>query len=164
MPEQPPPPRKRGRPPNPQAAKRRNNVTIRMSDDLKAKLQEMAESEGRSLSEAIELRLEGSFRAAQHITDVLGGPDVRRTAMLMAATFANAGARYAAMNGHPEWTAKEWTLDPDCYREAMAAVAGALLRDFPSDDPEVQLRLLDSLHGRLVSQIVNKQKRDMGNG
>ena len=50
--------KKRGRPRKPDSEKRRNNVTIRMKDDLKRRLEEDAYSQGRSLSEEIEFRME----------------------------------------------------------------------------------------------------------
>ena len=51
--------RKRGRPRKPDREKRRNNVTIRMRDFLKERLQKSALESGRSLSEEIEFQLEG---------------------------------------------------------------------------------------------------------
>lgn len=164
MPEQPPPPRKRGRPPNPEAAKRRNNVTIRMSDELKTNLQRVADFKGTSLSEAVERQLEGSFLADQHLTTMLGGLEVRNISLLMAATFARAIQRHADMNPRQGWTTKEWLRDPHCYRAAMTAVTEALFRDFPSDDPEERFMLIESLRGRLASEIANNPKRNKGNG
>ena len=53
--------RKRGRPPLPPKQRKRNNVTIRLRDDLKSSLQEAGVDQGRSLSEEIEARLEASL-------------------------------------------------------------------------------------------------------
>ena len=53
--------KQRGRPRKPNSEKRRNNVTIRMKDDLKRHLEEAAASKGRSLSEEIEFSLERRF-------------------------------------------------------------------------------------------------------
>ena len=47
----------------PDEAKKRNNVTIRMRDELKSKIQQAAAEHGRSISEEIERRLEHSFSA-----------------------------------------------------------------------------------------------------
>lgn len=55
--------RPRGRPQVPDEAKKRNNVTIRMRDELKSKIQQAAAEHGRSISEEIERRLEHSFSA-----------------------------------------------------------------------------------------------------
>lgn len=54
--------RPRGRPPLMPSRRRRNNVTIRMRDQLKADMQRAATANGRSLSEEIEFRLELSMR------------------------------------------------------------------------------------------------------
>ena len=53
---------KRGRPPLKDERKRRVNVTIRLTDAVKRKLQAIAEKTGHSLSEEIESRLDESFR------------------------------------------------------------------------------------------------------
>ncbi len=50
--------RKRGRPRKPDSEKRRNNVTFRMRDSVKKRLQESAANAGRSLSEENEYHLE----------------------------------------------------------------------------------------------------------
>lgn len=52
---------KRGRPSVPDEIRKRNNVTIRMRDALKAKLERGAEKNERSLSEEIAFRLDRSF-------------------------------------------------------------------------------------------------------
>ena len=56
---------KRGRPPLPQERRKRNNVTLRLRDELKQKLAERADANGRSLSEEMEYRLEYSMRWPQ---------------------------------------------------------------------------------------------------
>ncbi len=47
--------------------RKRNNVTIRMRDELKSAVQEAGSAEGRSLSEEIEYRLERSFLVEDHL-------------------------------------------------------------------------------------------------
>ncbi len=54
-------PRKRGRPAKPPSQRKRNNVTTRMRDQLKERLEGEARPSDRSLSEEIEFRLERSF-------------------------------------------------------------------------------------------------------
>ncbi len=53
--------KQRGRPRKADGEKRRNNVTIRMKDDIKRRIQEAADAQGRSLSEEIEFSLERRF-------------------------------------------------------------------------------------------------------
>ena len=47
-------PRSRGRPRVPDETRKRNNVTIRMRDELKAKVEQSAAGQQRSISEEIE--------------------------------------------------------------------------------------------------------------
>ena len=53
---------KRGRPRLNPAQRKRNNVTLRLRDELKQQLAEQAKANGRSLSEEMEYRLEYSMR------------------------------------------------------------------------------------------------------
>lgn len=56
-------PRKRGGQPKPPEARKRGNLTFRVRDDLRLRLEESATKCGRSVSEEIEQRLEQSFNA-----------------------------------------------------------------------------------------------------
>ena len=56
---------KRGRPRLNPKQRKRNNVTLRLRDELKQKLAERADANGRSLSEEMEYRLEYSMRWPQ---------------------------------------------------------------------------------------------------
>jgi Arc-like DNA binding domain len=109
-------PRSRGRPRVPDKARKRNNVTIRMRDELKSKIEQNATAHQRSISEEIETRLERSFVEET----AFGGPEMRRMAYLMGSAFAVAGQHSAA--GEPDW------LDePAHYAAAGAGVIDALL-------------------------------------
>jgi hypothetical protein len=61
--------RKRGGQPKPAAERKRNNMTFRVRDSLRAELQASADKHQRSVSEEIEYRLEHSFQAER----ILGG-------------------------------------------------------------------------------------------
>lgn len=65
--------RKRGRPALQPDQRKRNNVTLRLRDSTKAQLQHCAQAEGRSLSEEIESRLEGSFQTERSTYEEFGG-------------------------------------------------------------------------------------------
>ena len=71
--------KKRGRPRKSDSEKRRNNVTIRMRDDLKRRIEESANSHGRSLSEEIEFSLERRFLEEA----AYGGKELNGLLMLM---------------------------------------------------------------------------------
>ena len=64
--------RSRGRPRVPDKARKKNNVTIRMRDELKLKVEQNAAAHQRSISEEIAWRLERSFTEQA----ALGGPEV----------------------------------------------------------------------------------------
>ena len=78
-------PKKRpvGRPPKADSARKRNILSMRVRDDLRAKLARSAESSQRSVSEEAEFRLEQSFRddrvleAIEQMTNVLTNADQR---------------------------------------------------------------------------------------
>ncbi len=54
--------KRRGRPPISPERRKRNNVTLRVRDDLKRQLKAAAQANGRSLSEEMEFRLEQAFQ------------------------------------------------------------------------------------------------------
>ena len=62
--------RKRGGQPKPAAERKRNNVTIRLIDDLRAKLEAASRASGRSLSEEAAWRLTMSFLFNHEIQEV----------------------------------------------------------------------------------------------
>jgi hypothetical protein len=63
----------RGRPPKPQAQRKRANLTFRVRDELRSRLEAAATVAQRSVSEEIEHRLEASFRDEELLIDNLGG-------------------------------------------------------------------------------------------
>ena len=115
-------PRSRGRPRVPDQTRKRNNVTIRMRDELKAKVEQSAAKQQRSISEEIEKRLETSFADEARV----GGPAMLGMANMMAAAFLRGGQLVAAALGHPEWTPEEWIHDKDCHRGGAWAVGSTL--------------------------------------
>jgi hypothetical protein len=70
MPDEALPRRKRGGQPKPAAERKRNNLTFRVRDNLRAQLQASADQHQRSLSEECEYRLEHSFAVEQRFRDL----------------------------------------------------------------------------------------------
>ncbi|SFV06088.1 hypothetical protein SAMN02799631_04351 [Methylobacterium sp. 174MFSha1.1] len=62
--------RKRGGQPKPAEQRKRNSLTFRARDDLRARLQERADAAGRSLSEQIEHMLETALVSEGVATEV----------------------------------------------------------------------------------------------
>ena len=71
-------PKKRGRPALRPAQRKRNNVTMRMTDDLKMRLENSANDHGRSLSEEIEHIMERFFITDDHMALIFGDLNFRR--------------------------------------------------------------------------------------
>ena len=93
-----------GRPTKFPNAGERVPLGLRVTPDIKLKLDAAAEKNGRSQSQEAEFRLEQSF-----------GRDL---AYSMVASFTAAGERRAYNRG----LKKEWISDPDCFRAGMFGV------------------------------------------
>src|SRR5262249_50756994 len=70
MTEEPRPKRRRGGQPKPAAERKRNNLTFRARDQLKADLEKAATAANRSVSEEIEFRLGQSFQWEKVVGDL----------------------------------------------------------------------------------------------
>jgi hypothetical protein len=132
-------PRSRGRPRVPDKARKRNNVTIRMRDELKSKVEQNAAAHQRSISEEIETRLVSSF--AEEVG--FGGPEMRQMAYLMASSFAVAAGPNARIT------------DPIAYSNGAAGVLRALLVRFP--DGEDRALAVEALASRLLSLLAQEK-------
>jgi hypothetical protein len=132
-------PRSRGRPRVPDKARKRNNVTIRMRDELKGKVLHSADDQERSISQEIEYRLERSF------TDeaAFGGPEMQRLAYHMVAAFALPAYQHASDKAN-------WVHDQAGYRAGVIGVCDALLQGFADEDAA---RVIEVLKGRLLTRI-----------
>jgi hypothetical protein len=148
--------RPRGRPSVPDAARKRNNVTIRMRDKLKSAVEQSAAAGQRSISEEIETRLEKSLAAEAQF----GGPEMLAIVNLMAGAFLRGGQLGARARQHPEWSTAEWLADPFCYRAAAYAVADALNLPTPTSastsDPAALHELLTGMVARGAPLTVKK--------
>lgn len=113
--------RGRGRPPKPVAARKRNNLTIRLRDQTKAAIEKQAADNQRSLSEEAEHRLERSF----DFDAELGG---QRTAALIKtiARAMNATGSEAALLATGRRVGDGWLSHPYSYDQAVRAVVEVL--------------------------------------
>jgi hypothetical protein len=150
--------RKRGRPPLPPGKAKRAYFNTRLSDDLKARLEDAAKKSGHSLSEEIEARLEKSVQeeALAPLLDVLG--KVMQDTGLLASIYA--GRTFNAYSG-------DWLNDAYAYDQAIAAALLVLNALRPDGDrappapfqPQVVFRdpgfpaeLLESEPGRQAAE------------
>lgn len=141
--------RGRGRPPKPEAERKRNNVTVRLRDATRAALEKWAKENQRSLSEEIETRLErsaldqGQLAAAMEATygrwlagllQVIGAAaqDAGRTAGLMStmsAAISPAGTNWqAGVEGF-----HTWQTNPFGFNEAAVAISAVVEEFRPAD-------------------------------
>jgi hypothetical protein len=132
--------RSRGRPRVTDSERKRNNVTIRLRDRLKAALAQSADEQQRSLSEEIERRLETSFV----VEEVLGDAEMRRLIFFVTSAFAAATGK------------RDWLNDPIAYSAGTAAVLDALLIGFP-DRGEDRARAIEALVGRLLTRLAHER-------
>ena len=136
--------RPRGRPPVPDQTRKRNNVTIRMRDELKAKVEQSAAGQRRSISEEIAWRLERSFSEQA----ALGGPEMQRMAYHMIAAFALPAQLHASDK-------ENWVNDRDGYRAGVIGVCDALLQGFSDEDAA---RVIEALKGRLLTRVAQAKE------
>ena len=65
----------RGRPPKAEGERKGRNLTFRVRENLRARLQQAADVSGRSISEEIESRVEATFRSQDALVRELAGPE-----------------------------------------------------------------------------------------
>jgi len=113
--------RKRGGQPKPAEERKRNNLTFRARDQLKADLEAAAEYSGRSVSEEIEYRLQRSFVEDEQIANTFGDRRTYRVFQICAT------ATRVLFN--PDDESKSWLDDPrlfDSVIETVNRILGAL--------------------------------------
>jgi hypothetical protein len=131
-----------GRPPKAAAPGQRVSLGLKVTADIKQRLDEEARRTGRTQSQQAELMIERSFTEQA----ALGGPDMQRLAYLMVTAFATAGQGSAA--GKPDWI-----NDRDAYRAGVIGVVDALMIGLPNSTPEDVDFIIKSLDARLRSRL-----------
>lgn len=108
-----------GRPVNPTEPGKRYPLGLKVTAEMKDRIDKAAKRTGRTQSQEAELRLELSFLID---TETASSPKLMAIGRLVPTAFGIAGARAAAERGHPDWTPAEWMQNDCCYKSAMAAV------------------------------------------
>jgi hypothetical protein len=124
---------------------------LRVTPQMKVRLDKAAEQSGRSQSQEAEFRLQQSFSNEDAVTAALGGPELRPIATIMAATFAHSGQNHAPR----DWAAADWIRDQACYREAALATMEALLLSMPDPSPKEINYAIQALFTRILSRRVS---------
>jgi hypothetical protein len=142
-----------GRPTKKPKAGERVPLGLRVTADIKRKLDGAAEKAGRSQSQEAELRLERSF---DH-DDIFGGAELRSRAISMAIAFRNGGSNWARNTD----IKGDWIADADCYRSAIMAVLEDLIEAMPAgtDNPDKVAVWFEGLKSRLMSNELARQRR-----
>ena len=135
-----------GRPLKAPTPGKRVALGLKVTSEIKQRLDEEARKSGRTQSQQAELMIERSFAEE----GAFGGPEVRQMAHLMAAAFAVAGQRAAAGKA-------DWIADPYAYGAGVAGVLDALLIGFPNGEDKA--RQLEALVGRLLSRLAREKEQ-----
>lgn len=136
-----------GRPPKAPTPGKRVALGLKVTSEIKQRLDEEARKSGRTQSQQAELMIERSFAEERGF----GSPEMRRLAYLMATAFAAAGQRDAAGKS-------DWIADPYTYSAGVAGVLDALLIGFPNGEDKALA--LEALVGRLLSRIACEKGQD----
>jgi predicted transcriptional regulator len=136
-----------GRPPKPPTPGTRVALGLKVTPEIKRRLDQAARKSGRTQSQQAELMIERSFAEE----DGFGGPEMRRLAYLMTAAFATAGRLRAG--GKPNWIE-----DSGCYRAGMFGVIDALLIGLPDATAEEIAAEIEGLKGRLLTRIAREEQ------
>ena len=131
-----------GRPLKAPTPGKRVALGLKVTSEIKQRLDEEARKSGRTQSQQAELMLERSFTQE----DAFGGAATRQIAYLMAAAFAIAGQR--AADGKADWTA-----DLPAFVAGAAGVLDTLLTACPDGEAGNGKALArEALIGRLLSR------------
>jgi hypothetical protein len=124
-----------GRPPKAAPPGKRVALGLKVTSEIKQRLDEEARKNGRTQSQQAELMIERAFQQEK----AFGSGSVAPLAFLMTSSFAVAAGK------------SDWTTDPIAYGNGVAAVLDALLREFPNGADRTLA--LEGLVGRLLSRI-----------
>jgi hypothetical protein len=120
---------------------KRYPLNMRTTRETRERLEAAAAANGRSLAQEVEFRIDRSFAEEAGF----GGPEMRRQAFLMAASFA------VATQG------RDWSSDPVAYAEGVAAVLDSLIRGMPAG-PDKALAI-EGIVGRLLSVLAQAKEK-----
>ena len=113
----------------------RVHAGLRVTPDLKGRIERAAAKSGRSLSQEMEFRIERSLS----LDAAFGSGEMHDMALKMATAFA---------------------VDADCYRSAMFSVFNALIRGAPQGDEEQTARAIEALKSSLLTKIAQQRSKD----
>ena len=139
--------RRPGRPP---VERRRIQMAMRITPELRDELLKRAEATGRSITQEMELLLQQGLATEQLLSGAL-----RHANITMVATFEHAG-KAAALGRLENSDPATWLRDPGCYRNALAHVVMAMLEAGPEGlSQESAMALFRWIDARLMSRALS---------
>jgi hypothetical protein len=129
----------------------RVHAGLRVTPELKGRIERAALKSGRSLSQQMEFMLERSLS----LDAAFGSSEMRDMAAKMATAFAIAGESRAVEKG-----IAHWLEDADCYRSAMFSVINMLMRSAPNGDEEATARIIDALKRSHLTRLAQQRSKD----
>lgn len=152
--------KRRGRPTKEPGSEGRVSLGLRVTPDVKRRLDAAAALSGRSQSQEAEMRLERSFQEDAGA----GGHRVRLMLNLVTSSFARAGQYAADASARTFDEPDKWVNDPACYGSAALAAVDTIIKNMPGATDEDQALFIEALKGRLLTRIANRSTEGEGNG
>lgn len=130
---------KRGRPTKAAKPGTRASLGLKVTADLKAKLEREAERSGRTQSQEAEARLERSFDRQGLLTEALALAygDAMAARLLVVAQAMQVAGTIAYMGSGHRLDPDRWARDPFSYRQAIVAAMIALWEFRPQGEPVI---------------------------
>ena len=128
----------------------RVHAGLRVTPELKGRIERAAQKSGRSLSQEMEFRIERSLS----LDAAFGSGEMHDMALKMATAFAIAGESRAVEKG-----ISHWLDDVDCYRSAMFSVFNTLIRCAPNGDEEAIARAIEALKSSLLTRLAQQRSK-----
>jgi hypothetical protein len=123
---------------------------------LHEELKAAAKNSGRPMSQELEALARQALEYRKRSPDSAAAQALEMATM----AFLLAGDRYARDNNIPQ----PWSDNLESRRNAVLAACVALITHFVSSNAEQQALTVESLKGRIWTDIVNRPKRDEGRG
>ncbi|MCH8862613.1 MAG: TraY domain-containing protein [Proteobacteria bacterium] len=155
--------RKPGRPGRPRTVGERVPLGLRVTPELKAKLDSAAKDSGRSQSQEVELRLEQSLRSEGTLYEALDlayGRELTAVVLTLARALHFTGTRTAFVSKFTEEGIEKWMSNPYAFDQAISA-ANVVLEAFrPEGKVEVPTHIALDFSG--LTTPPDKLGRDFG--
>jgi hypothetical protein len=125
-------PKRKGRPGRTPQAGERVSLGLRVTAEMKARIDEAAALSGRSQSQEAEIRLLNSFQSEERA----GGPEEAAMLSLVASAFMRGGQMAAQWKWKDGAGASAWVNDPYCFQQACLALGKVLSMMEPEGEVE----------------------------